>query len=483
MKSKVLFTLMIVGIAFFVFVVAQLDQWDFHKRYHQHKEIDTNTITPIEFSNIKTHLPVIRIETKGQRIPGAPIMIDRNNYYYELSENGEAEIETTITLYEAHAEPIKFTGMIHYRGHSSRFFNKKSYDVAIVDQNKNKLDISLLGMEADNNWVLHGPYLDRSLIRNYVAMNLAGEMMPYAPDVRFVELFVDDRYEGLYVLMEKVSKGEGRVPIATPERNSHQTGYIVNVDRIKKMDVILNDFLMDTYKVYPSGVELIYPNEAQYSEARYQFVNQDFSYIAHCIYQIPFAHGEKEYRKLINVQAFYDYFIINELFRNVDAGLYSTYFYRELGGKLTPVVWDFNNALDNYQSIPFDETDFSLTHSMFYEQLLKDEDFVDGLIRRYRYLRQTTLSTERIHRYIVETVEFLGDAIERNNYRWSEMYDLNRYDRFNYLSPAERNVMSHSEAIEQMKDYIEERGEWLDENIEVLYQYSHPSRHGHESIK
>lgn len=474
---------MIVAITGFVFVISLFDQGDFQKRYHQHKEIDTKRVTKLDVSKIQTHLPVIKIDTKKQRIPGKPIIIDANNYVYETTENGATEIETKMTLYDGDATPLYLNGLIHYRGHSSRFFNKKSYDIGLIDNDKNKVDVSLLGMEADNNWVLHGPYLDRSLIRNYLAMNLAGEIMPFAPDVRFVELFVDNSYEGLYVLMEKVSKGDGRVPLTTPEKNSNQIGYIVEIDRSKKMNIILNDFLMDTYKTYPMGVELLYPSETQYTKERQQFVNKDFSYIAHSIYQIPFASEEDDYKKLINVQAFYDYFIINELFRNGDAGTYSTYFYRDIRGGLTPVVWDFNNALDNYQNTPFDESEFSLIHSIFYENLLKDEDFVEGLIKRYRYLRKTTLKTERIHQYIDETVAFLGDAIERNNNRWEEMYDLTKYDTYNYLIPADRNVKNYEEAIEQMKDYIEKRGNWLDRNIEVLYQYSHPSRHSHESIK
>lgn len=474
--------LMIVAIAGFVFFIALLDQGEFNKRYHQHKEIDPNSRTALDFTDITTHLPVVTIETYGQRIPGEAKVVN-NNTVYELTEENQSEIESSITLYEENTL-TKFSAMIHYRGHSSRFFNKKSYDIGVIDdEDKVKKEIPLLGMEADNNWALHGPYLDRSLIRNYVAMNLTGEIMPYAPDVRFVELFVDESYEGLYLLMEKNSKGDGRVPVKTPERKSHQTGYIVEVDRIQKMNVILDDFLMDTYKVYPSAIELLYPSEQEYTKERHQFVNQDFSYIAHSIYQIPFAQKENDYKKLINIQAFYDYFIINELFKNSDSGIYSTYFYRNLREGLTPIVWDFNNALDNYQTTPFDETDFLLTHSIFYERLLKNEDFVEGLIKRYYYLRKTTLSTKRIHRYIDETVDFLKDAVERNNTRWNEVYDLNQYDQFNYLTPVERNVTSYTEAIQQMKNFIEKRGEWLDENIEVLYQYSHPSRHGHESIK
>lgn len=482
MKAKIIFILMILAIVIAVILFKLFDKGEFYNRYHQHKEVSTSTFTKLNFSNIETHLPVININTNNQKVPGTPIKIDENNYTYELTDNGESEIVSSITLYEKEKSPLELTALIHYRGHSSRYFNKKNYDIGFVDSNKNKVEVSLLGMEADNNWVLHGPYIDRTLIRNYVAMNLTGEIMPFAPDVRFVELFVNNRYDGLYVLMEKVSKGEGRVPITTPEQNSNQTGYIVEIDRAKKTTNPLKDFITDTFKVYPSAVDIIYPSEKQFTEERKNFIDKDFSSIAHSISQMPVIQ-DVDYQKLINVQAFYDYFIINELFRNSDAGLYSTYFYRDLRGKLTPVVWDFNNSLDNYQNTPFDESEFSLIHSVFYQDLLTDENFVNGLINRYRYLRETALSTKRIHRYIDETVKFLGPSIERNNNRWKEMYDLTQYNRENYLTPVERNVENYPEAIEQMKDYLEKRGEWLDENIEVLHQYSHPSRIGHEAIR
>lgn len=473
---------MIIGLVSIVVWIAIEDDKDFYSRYHQHQKQNSEVNTSLDFSDMKTHLPTIMIETEGQRIPGTPIY-NNEDYYYQLSEQGESEIETAFTLYQGEMEPLSLTTMVHYRGHSSRFFEKKSYALRFMDEDNNDKDVSLLGMEADNNWALNGPFLDRSLIRNYVGMNVSGEIMPFAPDVRFVEVFVNGSYEGLYLLMEKVSKGEGRVPLATPDKGSQLTDYLVQVDRTAKMDIILNDFLMDTYKGYPSGVELIYPANNQDTEELQQFVNKDFSFIAHSIYQIPYAHEENQYRKLLNVQAFYDYFIINELFRNVDAGKYSTYFYRDLKGGLTPVVWDFNNSLDNYQVTAFDESGFSLTQAIFYEQLLKDEAFVDGLIKRYYKLRETKLSTERLHSYVDETLSFLGDAVVRNNNRWGYVYDLNQYNTDDYLQPIDRNYTSYEDSTQQVKDYLEKRGEWLDHHIYSLRQYSHLSRHSHESIK
>ncbi|MDJ0332944.1 CotH kinase family protein [Planococcus sp. S3-L1] len=437
--------------------------------------------TVLDFADMNTHLPVIRIDTGEKIIPGESIEEVKGKY--EVTEDGESEIKAFVQLYEGQSLPQEMSAMIHYRGNSSRSFRKKSYDLNFVDKNQHKKKVSMLGMEADNNWALHGPYLDRSLLRNYLAMNLTGEIMNYAPNVRYVEVFVNDKYEGLYLLMEKILKSEGRLALTSPENNSDMTSYIVEYDRPYRMDSTLTNFLTYTYKSFPSAAELKYPKNDEYTIEREQFVSRDLSYITNVIYQYPYAQDNQHYKDLIDVQAFYDYFIINELFRNIDAGHYSTYFYRDLKGKLTPVVWDFNNSLDNYQELSFSESGYSMTQSIFYERLLKDEDFTNGLIRRYVELRKNKLNEDRINNYIDDTVNFLGSSIERNNTRWQDMYDLSQYDTRNYLHRVERNVENHEEAIAQLKGYLEKRGEWLDNNIDTLRQYSHPSRHSHESIK
>lgn len=447
-------------------------------RKHQHESHSQHNN---EAMGLKTHLPIISIETDGQEIPGE--VIDHELIKYTVAPDGSDAIISDITVFEGKNNIMKEQAHIRYRGNSSRRFNKKSYSVRFVNPKQKEKEVTLMGIEKHDEWALHGPFLDRSLIRNYLAMNLAGEIMPYAPDVRFVEVIVNEEYQGVYVLMETISKGQGRVAIQTPEPNRKETSYIVEVDRLAKMDQPLDEFLSYTYKTYPSGIELIYPGKDQYSEEREIYVEQDFSQIAKIIYTRHLSERTEAYRQAINNKAFYDYFIINELFRNVDAGQYSTYFYKDLRGTLTPVVWDFNNALDNYQENTFGVSGFTLTNAIFYEALLKDDVFTDGLIKRYKYLRNEQLNEKRLLTFIDDTVLFLGEAISRNDAVYGYIYDYNNFSYDNYLVPVERNVPSHKAAIDQLKSYLVQRGDWLDKNINTLKQYSHPSRINHELIR
>ena len=104
--------------------------------------------------------------------------------------------------------------------------------------------------------------------------------------------------------------------------------------------------------------------------------------------------------------------------------------------------------------------------------LMKDEKFTNRIIQRYNYLRRHYLNEEYLLNYIDEIVDYLGDAIDRNYSIWGYSFS-EEYDK---IEPAERNVRDYDEAIEQLKNHIVERGKFLDQNIEVIKQFSSESK-------
>ena len=107
----------------------------------------------------------------------------------------------------------------------------------------------------------------------------------------------------------------------------------------------------------------------------------------------------------------------------------------------------------------------------WFYMLMKDENFTQHVIDRYRGLRESYLSEEYLLSYIDDVVEYLGPAIERNFQVWGYSFD-----DYVPLSPAGRNPETHEAAVAQLKDFIKVRGEWMDEHIEILRQYSHESK-------
>ena len=132
-------------------------------------------------------------------------------------------------------------------------------------------------------------------------------------------------------------------------------------------------------------------------------------------------------------------------------------------------VWDFNNACDNYQEQQVATDGILMRNSVWMNMLTRDEEFDERIISRYRMWRESVLSEEYLLNYIDETVAFLGDAVERNFEVWGYSFEQP------LLLPASRDIESFDEAISQLKEFITERGDWLDESLEVMRQYGHPA--------
>ncbi len=486
LKNKIIY----IGVLCFILILSiGLQFLDFESgmsRVHQHR------VSPLSKAQeneglFTTHLPIVEINTKGQLIPGSPIFHEEEITGFQTGPQGEEEVIVDFSLIDSQdgqnslddIRQVVTKANIRYRGNSSRFFDKKPMMMHFIDENGNENPQELAGLPKDDEWVLNGPFLDRTLIRNYMCLNIAGEIMEYAPNVRFCELFLDGEYQGLYLIIESVSRSTARINISKPEKNRDRTSYIVRWDRAGKGDHELNNLTTYTFKSDVSGLDVRYPGKKLITPGRMAYIEKDISKIEKVIYSYDLYESDYNYSEYIDVRAFAQYFIINEFFGNVDAGRFSTFYYKDIRGKLKPCVWDFNNACDNYIDYTWDEAGFTMLNAPWFSMLIKDQVFVDKIIDEYHRLRQGVLSETYLLNYIDETIAYLDDAIERNYQVWGYVFDLDNADGLNFLSPIERNYPSYEEAVEQLKDYIIQRGRWLDEHIDTLYQYAHPSKNSH----
>ncbi len=410
-----------------------------------------------------THLPIVEINTHGQIVPGLQkenemIVADFSLYYNGKTSNrltDKTQLESKI--------------QIKYRGNSSLHFDKHQYLIKLIKENGNEKSESLLGMNEENKWILNGPYLDKTLIRNYLAYNISGKIMEHAPEVRFCEVFLNGEYQGVYILVESISRTLTEVTRYKPNWSNGMSSYIIRLDRYDENSVMLDNLSRYSGKIVNSNaINILYPSNKDLSDTIVHYINEDFSQFEKALY----SYDYKEYEKYIDVDSFVDYMIINEYFKNSDAGLYSTYLYKDIRGKIhIGPVWDFNNAANNYVEEIYSHTNFLFQDKAWYNMLLKDEKFVNKVIKRYHELRKTYLNDDYIQNYIEDTVAYLGKAVDRNFEVWG--YTFN--ETHNMLKPEERNYQSYEEALEQLKKYLYRRGEWMDANIETLKQYCHPS--------
>ncbi len=432
-----------------------------------------------------THLPLVVIDTRGQKVPGEVTQArDRfGQMTYTKAPDGDTTVcvdlkvidNETANNHPGDKEAFSTDCRLRVRGNSSRRFPKVPYALEFVDDKGENRNISVMGMDAHHQWVLNGPILDKSLIRNYMWYNIAGELMDYAPNVRFCELLVDGQYEGLYLMAESVTGGKDcRLKLAANVNNTQLTGYLLRYDRPTQEDLeSVRDIYTYSERMFqtPQDIAIRYPGKKKLTQDMAKSIELDYSAFEKALFSFDYNSDKYGYEQWIDVDSFVDYYLINEFTKNLDAGSYSTYIYKEIGGKFKLCVWDFNNSCDNYREEAVGPQGFFMNERAWYFMLMKDGAFVERVQKRYKELRRSYFSEEYLMGYIEETLEFLGSAIERNNERWKE-----EIANWGGLIPQERNLSSHEAAVEQLKSWLTERGRWLDENIHGLEQYGHYSR-------
>lgn len=458
-------------------------------RYQQHISATLRSDDEVDDGTFNSHLPLIIITTDGTEIPGNPLIDPEtgervkdqyDHMVWSLADDGQPTIGAHIDVIDNEdvtnrpddTPAISSDIRIRIRGNSSRLFDKKGYFIRLVtgEENNNQ---PLLGMDAHSEWALHGPFLDKTLIRNYMCYNIAGQIMDYAPNVRFCEVLLDGEYQGVYVLTEIITAGkdEGeRLNIRVNKKHDTFSGYLLRLDRPDENAMKdANTFTQYTLRT-KEELKIMYPGTKNLTEEMAREISKDFSAFEKALYSYDYSDSKYGYKEFIDVENFADYFILNEISCNYDAGTLSTFMYKGIDGKFRLCVWDFNNAFDNYPEQAEPKSGFQLQNGIWYNMLFRDEDFVKEVIDRYRFLRKNVLSTEYLMNYIEDVTYYLGPAIDRNFEKWGYSFEEN------LLRPIDRNPRSHYRARRQLEKFIEARLEWMDDNIESLLQYSKDSR-------
>ena len=411
-----------------------------------------------------SNLPIVIIWTFGKWIHDAPKIPAQMKIIYDES-GGRNSLDSPYVNSEARIG-------IEVRGKTSQFFPKQQYGFEIWDAAGNDRDVSLLQLPAESDWVLNGPYSDKTLMRNYLAYEFSNRIGRYASRTRFVEVFLSDErganvgqehYAGVYLLMEKIKRGKKRVDIQslkpTQEEPSEITGgYILKIDKLDSYD---------TYFSTRYGTQLIhvYPKGREISSAQKAWIRNYMNAFESALAGKDFADPDRGYAKYIDIDSFIDHFIINELFKNTDGFRNSTYMYKDRDGKLKMgPVWDFNLSMGNTVFFNGWETENWLIDTnpvpFWWERLLTDENFRHRLVKRWKTLRKNELATSELLDEIDRTAKYLSEAQKRNFQRWRVL------GRRVFGNPsAYRSATTYEQEVIRLKTWLLARLEWMDRNI------------------
>ena len=257
---------------------------------------------------------------------------------YIESESGSLEVVNSdkSVKEEANYAAISATGEndasgqceIKARGNTSFAAEQKSYSINFDSEE------GLFGMEPCSEWVLAANYGNSiQQLKNKIVYDIAGMMdMPYTPESTYVNLYIDNQYNGLYLLAQKVSADGGSVKIEQADIRSGISGpYLLEFDARYKEESIW-------IKTGEKSVVVKYPKTVR--EEAYTYISEYMRQVETAIY----SENEKVALKDIHLDSWIEMYLIQEFFAQWDVEFASFYMYKYVGDPrlYAGPVWDFD---------------------------------------------------------------------------------------------------------------------------------------------
>ncbi|MDQ3051365.1 MAG: CotH kinase family protein, partial [Bacteroidota bacterium] len=379
------------------------------------------------FEMESTNLPLVIINTNGQTITADP----KVTAWMSIINNGPV-----IRNY-VNDPPNDYNGYIgiDLRGHSSMTFVQKQYGIETRDSAGNNLNTTILGMPAENDWVLYAPYTDKSLMRNPLTYSLAMDMGRYASRERFCEVIINGEYKGIYTFFEKIKRDNNRVNIAGLTQ-SDTTGIALTGGYICSLDWIDNDGWTSNYPPDPTNpgsntifYQYIYPKDTEMLPVQKTYIQQYVDSFETALVAASFADPLTGWRNYADEGSFIDYFLMNEISKNVDGYRLSAFFYKEKltdGGKINMgPLWDFNLAWHNADYCDNESyggwaylfpNSCQWDFPFWWRRLNEDTTFQNNVRCRWDDLRTSIFDTTHIFNYIDSIAGILDEGQQRHYY-------------------------------------------------------------------
>ena len=382
-------------------------------------------------------LPLIVVNTKGKtlekgadKIPGTMRIVD--NGTNSLADSSKAT-------------PIEIG--IKIRGQTSADFPKKGYGLElkaractnVADTACHDTSLKVLGMPKNADWVFHGPYVDKTLIRNALAHWLYQRTGRYSSRFKFFELYLNGQYKGVYVLLEKIKRAKSRVHIAKlkdedVDGDEVTGGYVLSIDKVENNSTqgINNEGFKSNDG---SPVLMRSPKKENTNTQQQEYIEKFFNSIEQkCDNGDVTTNGCSD---ILDLDAAVDYIMHEDVTNNTDAYICSFYMFKDKdskGGKLQlGAPWDFNLGFGAYQRVGGEKSDgWRVPQSAkggsgewfvakWVQNLWSNNTFQQMYKKRWAELRSGVWHTKNVDHFIDSLKTVLKKAADRNFERWPNL--------------------------------------------------------------
>ena len=399
------------------------------------KEVSEETVNKDELITVpRATLSVIYIDTETRRDVTSKEEYIKTDFRIVMTDGREMEMSDV---------------NIRGRGNQSWDVPKKSYRLKFPE------DVALISTSDYDNkdWLLIANHADKSFIRNITAYELGRELdgVEWSPMSELVDVYLNGKYRGVYVLTERIETAKGRINI---DEEGDSIGFLFEMDNYAE-GRMLSDYFLAGPREYS-----IHSDFTETSQVRGLM-----SHVTNA-YNAAKNGSYSEISKYLDLDSVVDMYLICEYMRNWDAGWSSFYMYtKEENGPIHfGPPWDYDlssgnttNALETYGLYVgnlYGMTEKDSHNHVWFSALMTHSWFREMVKNRWNEVKYRMADTvDACCNYVYENSE----SIERNFKRWETIHK-----RINQEPPAVLKLKSCVENVDYMNAWLDERWEWLD---------------------
>jgi len=402
-------------------------------------------------------LPIILIESYGDTI-----IRDAQTTAFASIIEPDASGRAQTTDAPTYSGPIG----IRVRGSSSSNFPKQQFKVETWDENNEEINVEILGMPAESDWVLYAPgRLDRVLISNPFMYELSRKMGYYAPRIQFVEVYLNqgsgninnNDYLGLYIWTESIKRDKDRIDVKKLESTDNNApeitgGYMFKIDRDPTWDTANGQYIVEDEP------------GADATTAQQTYLRNYIQDYENTLYSANWLNPNTGYKNYINLDSWVFEHTMRILAKDPDGLRLSSYYYKDREEPINAgPIWDFDRTLNSadrrddlanewFYNVENNRVDFF--EFSWWSRMTEDPDWrVEWHDNWFEQRREGCFQTSAINNLIDSLATVIQEAAVREDARWADG------DRYGY------RYGTFAGEIQALKDWLNTRMNWIDSQL------------------
>ena len=367
---------------------------------------------------------------------GIPRMVIETRNMSQIKDNSTA-ISAIMQIY-GEKEPESDIVEISIRGRGSASFKMPKNSYKLEPKKKE----SLLGMPKDKDWALIANFGDKSHLRNLISYKLSSLMgATYAPQCQYVELYLNRKYMGLFLLVETIKLDKNRINIIKDTNT-----YLIEKETENRSDPPFVKTEKGTlfHIKHPHS-----PDQEKIQELK-QYLDSWETYLQ--------KQSFSDIESRLDLSSYFSHYWTQEISKNVDGNFNrSVFIYWHGDGPIHfGPVWDFDLAYGNSTTeAKRASSGWYANKSGWHSQLLKNKK-IDSLSKLYwqEHIAQAYTLLDTIDRYSKK----ISAAVQHEFKRWPDLQSTSHW-------AYRQSFSSYEEVIDSLQTWYKRRLKWIDEQL------------------